>query len=313
MNRLLDIQERIRTTTAALGRLEPEFAKNPQSASLNANIRSLRKLYDNLTLDFEQISSSLGLDICVYRILDERPSIRTLSSSLASFQDALSTTFEALKKGPRERRTFSPETIAQTEFRVAYTFPGSFGVVLTVFNQPLLSDDWLNDLDNAVDKVFLLARSKSSESVLELSRILGKAPVKAVYDWAKANVKGMTGAEVEWKRNKTIRNRILIQYPEFGELSLNIEKIVDHSIKEIDEIGTLVGADIVSKKFHFVVEATDHDIRGHFSDAISESQRAELPARYKAHFRKTTRLSLATEEEKIEYFLTHLESLRENN
>jgi hypothetical protein len=314
MNRLLDVQERIQQTTAALGRLEPEFAKNPNSAALNANIRSLRKLYTNLTDDFESVSISLGLTICEYRLLEARPSVRSLSNSLATFQDALSVTFEALKKGPQERKAFSSETLSQTEFHVAYTFPGSFGVVLTVANQPLVQrDNWLRDLDGAVDKVFDLSRAKSPESILEFSKTLGRGPVKAIYEWAKANARSMTGTEIGWKRDVNVRNRILLQYPEFAELSSNIERTTGSTVVEIDEVGVLAGADIVSKRFHFVVESTDTDIRGHFAGAISESQQATLPSRYKAHFRKTTTYSMAFDEEKPDYFLMRLEPIDEDN
>jgi hypothetical protein len=309
MNRLLDIQERIRTTTAALGRLEPEFVKNPNSPSLNANIRSLRKLYDNLTMDFEEISGAVGLDVCSYRILDERPSVRTLSKSLGTFQDALATTFQSLMKGPLTKRFLSAETLAQTELSVAYTFPGSFGVVMTVPNErTLFGDDWLGELDRAMDMVFSVARAKTSDSVLELSKSLGKAPIVAVYDWAKANARDMVGTDVQWKRNKSVRNRLLMQYPEFRELTSNIERSSEQRSLETQMEGILVGADILSHRFHFVVDGSDEDIRGRFTDAISDSQTAELPSKYTAHFRKTTQHSLSTDEENIEYFLMRLEA-----
>lgn len=191
---------------------------------------------------------------------------------------------------------------------MAYTFPGSFGVVLTVPNERgLFGDDWLGELDRAMEMVFSVARAKSSEALLDLSKSLGKAPIVAVYDWAKANARDMVGADVQWKRSKSVRNHLLMQYPEFKELTVNIERSSELRSLETQMQGILVGADILSGRFHFVVDGSDEDIRGRFTDAISISQTAQLPSRYSAYFRKTTQHSLSTDEENVEYFLIRLE------
>ena len=82
----------------------------------------------------------------------------------------------------------------------------------------------------------------------------------------------------------------------------------EESDSDLAVSGILVGADTKSRRFHFVTDDTDEDIRGKFSDAISESIHAEIPMRYVAHLHKTTQISFATEDEIVSYFLERLET-----
>ena len=306
MSRLLELQERLRTTTEALGRLQGALAANPDSVGLGANIRSLQKLHNALREDFESAANALGMDVCSYRMLEDQPSARSLATSVGTFQDAFSLAFEALRKGPRQRKVFSAETETRTEFRVAYTFPGSFGLAFTIPNERMLGD-WFSDLDNAINEVFSIAHADSAESIRDIAKRLGRGPVVAVYDWAKVNSGNKCGAQIEWRRKGSVRHSLNMQYPEFAQLSERIERTGEEETTDISVAGTLVGADTSSHRFHFVTKDTDDDLRGRFSDAISESQKAELPARYRAHIRKTTKRAYSTDEEIVSYFLSRLE------
>ena len=143
MNVVLDLQEKLRTNTAAIGRLSMAIAQHPESPAAKANLRSLRKLQSSLTDAYVQAVREMGVDVCKYRLLENNPSARTLSKALAGFQDAFSTVFEVLRSGqPMNRKALTRETLRLTDLRVAYTFPGSFGVVLTVPRDRLIFDDW---------------------------------------------------------------------------------------------------------------------------------------------------------------------------
>src|SRR6266852_5751694 len=127
MERLLDLQDKILRTSQALGRLESEVVLRQNSRSLQSNILSLKKLHRNLQHDFNIAAEDLGLDVCHYRMLEDRPPAKALSSSIGAFQDALSLTYECLRTGvPKAKRFFNSLTEEQTELRVAYSYPGSF-------------------------------------------------------------------------------------------------------------------------------------------------------------------------------------------
>jgi hypothetical protein len=307
MSEILHLQNQLQTVGATLGRMEMEVAHHPESAGLAANFRSLKKLHSNLQDDFARVADRLGLDVLHYRLLDDRPTAKALSSSVGTFQDAISVAYEALREGPQERRSGSPKIALETALQVAYSYPGSFGVVFTVPTERMLIPDMQSRLDKAMEAVIDAGKAHNNKSAISnVERRMGRATVRAVYDWAKANSRHRTGTAIEWRREQTVRVEVLIQAPEFTALSDMLENIADRQERTIMPTGTLVGADIRSHRFHFVTDA-DEDIRGKFSEAISESQVASLPGRYLAVIRKATETKYATEEELITYFLEKLD------
>lgn len=308
MSQLLHIQDKLQTVGASIGRLDMELARHRDSAGLMANMRSLRKLHANLQEEFSQAADELGLDVMHYRLLETRPTAKALSSSVGTFQDAISVAYDALLTGPKRRRSLTPVVISETSLQVAYSYPGSFGVVFTVPTERMLLPDMPSRLDQAMQTVLDLGKAHDSKALItEAEQKFGKATVTAVYQWAKANSQHRLGTGIEWRRKEKMRAEVLIQAPEFTALSETLDNIADRRELMIAPKGTLVGADIKSHRFHFVT-VNDEDIRGSFSDAISDSQVAEIPHAYSAIIRKTTETKYATDEEIVTYFLEKLES-----
>jgi hypothetical protein len=308
MDALIHLEDKIRSTGAALGRLEAELPRYTGSRSLLSNILSLRKLHENLSAEYDAVANDIGFDILHYRILDDHPSARTLAKSVNGFQDAFSLIYEATRTGPKQRRIFNPELAHMSELRAAYTYPGSFGIVFTIPNERLLIPDQQTALEDAAMQVMEIAKAGSNTKVIaDAVKAVGKAPIVAIYEWAKNNAANNAGAAIDWQRERTTRDSVLLQAPEFAALSETIEK-TSEIIETIESFeGTLVGADVKSKRFHFIADNATASIHGRFSDAISEEHKAELPARYMAVIRKTVQTTFATEEEKISYFLSKLD------
>jgi hypothetical protein len=310
MSQILHLQEKLQDVSATMGRLEMELARHPESAGLAANMRSLRKLHANLSDDFAYAANQIGLDVLHYRVLEERPTARALSGSVGTFQEAISVAYDAFQHGPKMRRVLTPLIAQETALQVAYSYPGSFGVVFTIPNQRLLLENMSSQLDMAVQTVLDLGKSYNNTSAIsEVERRLGKATISAVYSWAQTNSENRIGAAIEWRRNELVRAEVLIQELEFRALSETLESIARKTDKELNVVGVLVGANTSSHRFDFIVRATDDHIRGRFEDAISDSQSAEVPRKYRAFITQTTETTYATEEEKITYFLNRLEPI----
>jgi hypothetical protein len=309
MERLLDLQDKILKTSQALGRLESEVVARQNSRSLQSNILSLKKLHHNLQHDFDIAADELGLDVCHYRMLQDRPPAKALGRAIGAFQDALSLTYECLRTGiPKAKRLFTSLTAEETELRVAYSYPGSFGVAFTIPNEKLLFPDMRTTLDKAVETVFDLGKAADNKAIIsKAAQQIGRAPIVAIHDWAKANVDYDVGASIAWKRRQNTSSEVLIQAPEFDLLYNSLERIVETRDEEVVVQGILVGADAKSKRFHFVIGNSFEEIRGRFTDAISDDEQASIPGKYTARLHKTTEVSYATDEEKISYLLLRLE------
>jgi hypothetical protein len=309
VSQIVHLQDKLQTVGATLAQLEMQVARHPESRGLTANFLSLKRLHDGLQEEFDKEADALGMDVMHYRLLESRPSAKALSSSVGTFQNAISVAYDALLNGPKIRRTLSSLVSAETSLQVAYSYPGSFGVVFTVPNQRFLIPELPSHLERALGTVIGLGKAHGNkESISQAERQYGKATIAAVYDWAKANSTNRVGTAIQWRREKEVRIDALIQVPEFFALSESLENIVDRSVETMRVSGTLVGADISSHRFHFVT-SNDRDIRGNFSTAISDTQVAEIPHKYDAIILKTTERKYAPEEEHESYFL---ESLSQN-
>src|SRR5258708_31734212 len=103
MDRLLHLQDKIRSATAAIGKLESELPVHPQSVGLQRNILSLRKLHRNLREQFQEAANALGVGVCHYRVLNEMTTAKALSNAIWGFQEDFTLAYDALRKRPQVR------------------------------------------------------------------------------------------------------------------------------------------------------------------------------------------------------------------
>jgi hypothetical protein len=125
----------------------------------------------------------------------------------------------------------------------------------------------------------------------------------AIYEWATNNVENQSGAAIQWRHENQTREEAILQVPEFAAIAETIQRTSETVETRIVTIGTLIGADLHTHSFRFLPDGEDTTIRGRFSDAISETQKAQLPQRYTATIVKTAITSYATEQDKASYFL----------
>ena len=307
MSSLLDIQEQLLNTNAALARMERAAAEDPSSSSVQAMGRSLRKRQQALESAFLAEANSIGVDVCTYRLFGDggNPTIAGLSKVLGDFQTFVSTVYNAIKTAaPKERTRVSGSIARESSFEFGYVFAGSLGIVLTVPNERLLMGE--SKLDETMETVFAMARATDSSQILEHAKQLGPASVRAMYNWAVGHTQSGLGVDIQWRRERVVRAELLAQRPELERLSATIETTSDEKEEQFDSECELVGADVTRQSFHLKL-STGEDIRGSFKDAISPSQTVELPKRYKATLLKTTSIRYSTGEEKVSYQLLRLD------
>ena len=311
MSKLAEIQEQLLETNAAMAELDKAIAKDARSLSLAATMQSLEKRYQKLEANFLTEADNIGIDVCAYRVFRDEgfPTVKGLSSVLGDFQNLVSTVYDSIKTiTPKVRARISAKTAAETEFRFAYTFSGSVGVVLTITNQRLLFGE--SHLDESLHVISDMTKVHDSPEVLEYSRRLGPASIRALYNWAYDHAEAGLGVDIEWRRQQLIRTRLFTQRPEFEKLYQTISATSDEIVSEQTVRADLVGVDVARRSFHLQLD-TGENIRGSLSKAldISEKQTVELPKRYSAQIRKIEKIRFSTEEEDISYNLLNLERL----
>ncbi len=307
MSFLANTQSQIAKTNTMIAREERALVEHPDcKEAILRSIASLKKVQGQLEAQFSEAANSAGVDICTYRVLSEEGTyhIASVAEALSSFQKAVSVVYDALKNGPKQRMRVGPEAATESTFDFSYCFAGSVGFALTIPNERLLADIQ-STLDDAIDKLFSLARSAQPADIAQQAKELGHGPVRAVRQWAGCLAQAGLGAEICWQRGKDLRNRLLIQRPELQHLCNTIDEKGGEAITTREVVGELCAANVRAKSFSMQLEG-DEIIHGSFSDAISEAHSAELPHRYRAKLTKTVQVNYATDDENVSYHLTEL-------
>src|SRR6266404_3688830 len=220
---ILEIQEKLQDTTAAIAHLERSIVANPDAETLTATLRSLYKRQELLESAFLDLADKMEVDVCRYRLFagHSRTTITALADAWRNFQTFFSVTYDALKNGPKQRGRISTDSIDESSLGFAYSFSGSVGIVLTLPNERLLLGE--TALDDTVQKVFQMAESQTHEQIAEYVESMGPATIRAMYACAYAHVQNGLGAEIQWKREQQVRASLLIQEPELARLVTAIQ------------------------------------------------------------------------------------------
>ncbi len=306
MARLLELQSLLQEAVAGLVRFDQAIASSPAStsSSLVLAARSLHDQYDQLQSAFLAEAKRTEIDVCTYRMFttlgDTRYTLNEVTTALQDFQRLFSTVHRAL----RPRRSRRRDEVEDAGFGIAYTFPGSLGIALTLPRELEMFDS-NQYYDEAMQTVFAMAQSRSPDEIVQHVRSVGPTAVRQMDRWAADHVSYGLGADIRWKTQTANPKRLFIQPPEISGLR-NAILLSDYSApRTIEVVGVLVGADMDRKSFHFKTEARQ-DLRGRFLDAITTEHRVQLPAPYTAKIRVTTQTVYSTNEEEDEYFLLSL-------
>lgn len=304
MSNLIALIDKLRQTDESIAETEAAFAQS-KSPAIALSLQSLQRWRAELEVQFEQATITQQVDVCRYRIFDainDSPAVRVVANTLRDFQELVTTAYEALRTGPKQRITTNAEARSATSFNFAYTFSGSLGVVLTVPNDHLLMGSTY--LDAAVEEVFGLLSASDSSAIRQKAETLGPAAVALAYRWAKVQAEAGVGSDVEWRRGPLVRSRVLLQHQELQHLEQLIAQTTEIVEDRVPMRGRLVGIDAKTRTFHF--EYAGDDIRGRVAESVSFETTVELPAIYDAVVLQRKRIELATGEESITYLLESL-------
>jgi hypothetical protein len=303
MSALFEIIEKIQDTEAALAMAERAVARSPHSETLAITVKSIQKRRANLESQFSEIAKQQILDVCSYRIFSETQDnikISSLANALHDFQSLFTTVFDALKNGPKERARVDAATVANSAFDFGYCFSGSAGIVMTMPAEIVLFGD--SDLDRTITEIFEMANTTTPDQLKLHAKRLGLASVRKIYQWVTDHLQAGAGADIQWKKNNEIKQKLFIQVPQLEAL----QKAISETSEEVEEIvelnGMLVGLDVATKKFHMEFPDAE-DMKGDISPAIGTRQTLELPKQYAVEILKKTKIKFSTETEEISYFL----------
>lgn len=312
MNQLLNIRKKIENTNEALSRLSRMLRDRPDAPGLLANMQVLERTSKELEQEFSSAAKEIGLEVCTYRLFSDEKSQRSIFSlgkALVNFQSMFSVVYDAIKfEQPKPTAHLHDGIWDETQFEFSYSYAGSIGIAMTLSSEV---DLFGSPFDKTIRTLFSMAQVQTSEAMKEYSKSVGVAPVKAMYVWANELAQADFGVDIKWIGYRTPEMRLVIPKADLISLRETISSMSEEQHTEFSTEGTLVAAHILRKTFGFQYSEGDslQLINGRFIDAINQSHAATVPALYRAHFRKTTRTTYSTQEDRVEYVLLRLEEL----
>lgn len=304
MSDYASIVERTRRAFASVSKLERALQGSPENAAIQINLAASRKLARQNQERLYQIAEMQHVEVCNYKLLPEATDkyrVLFVSKSLLEYQNLFSQIHDAKRNGPKQRTSIGKDAFTESMLDFAYTYSGSLGVVLLAQSD---RDFFDGNLDPSIDALFTVMEIRDNKSVREVAMSLGNAVVKRVHDWSKANVDGGFAADVRWNRSDGRQLGEVIERDRMERIIEIIEATSDVTSNVLSAQGFLIGGDLSSRSFHFVVPDGD-DFRGKLSDEFPSDTEMTLGKRYSASLMETTKLIYSTEkiERRVELLL----------
>jgi hypothetical protein len=205
---------------------------------------------------------------------------------------------------PKDTAHLSSAVIQQSSFDFSYAYSGSVGFVFTMPNDRLLTGE--TRLDDAMGHLFAMAQCSSADEVKEFAKRVGLAPVRAIYDWANALCASDAGADVKWEKDQETKGSLLLQPAQVRALRDLIALASDLEIDENTFPGILLGFDSQTLTFRLEPQDGGSVIRGKIAVDADLPLPVEIPKRYTAQVRTSTRIKYSTEQPEIAHTLLSL-------
>jgi hypothetical protein len=306
MTELLDLRNLLQETTSTLEQMEREVARAPQDWGLAVTAESLRKRQSELEQAFISLANSNWQDVCDYRIIpqDADYPIMAVSKSLASFQDLVTTIFDAFKTRPKTRARISADIAAASTLSFGYAYPGSLGFVLTMPNERLLIGE--SELDRAIAAIFEMAKAEQPSQLSDYVARVGVAGIRSLYAWSRSHYEYGLSVDIRWRRHDAVQSHVIVQIQELAHLNEIIEQASDETVEEFTLDGILQGGDLQTRRFHMSFPDAD-DAAGQIGDGFALAPEAlVLGRRYRAELVKRTVIKLSTGDEETHWELAGL-------
>lgn len=308
MSDYASVIERARKAFASVSKLESALTRDPNNIALQVNLAASLKLARKSELQIQEFAKYQRIDVCNYRIVPDNErglKLGFVSRSLLEYQNLFSQIYDAIKNGPKGRAQFGGEVATESAMELAYTYSGSLGFVLLAHSE---RDFFEGNLDGPINTLFDILSVKKRKEVRDIAETYGHAVVKRLHDWSRANIDGHFDADIYWMRSDgaTIGEMI-----ERDRLENIVELIVDAGDEKITKetvAGILVGGDINSGSFHFIVP-NGNDYRGSISPQFISQTDMTLGKKYLATIIATSIEIFATDRIERRYQLENLQEI----
>lgn len=251
------VADRAKKAFASVARLENALAMNPGDRGLSINLTSMRRAAEEARKELARLAEINKIEVCQYRMVPIESGsygLAHVSRVLLEYQKLFSQIYDAFKNGPKSNAVVGADAERESMMDFAYTYSGSLGVVMLARSD---RDFLEGSLDKPIEAIFQILDINDIDNVKDISHSLGRAVVKRIHDWSKANVDGGFSADIQWKRSD---GKLLGQMIDRSSLQKIVDLVgstSDTKTVVIEIQAMLIGGNLGSNTFQLTVPGGD--------------------------------------------------------
>lgn len=301
MSKFQELIDRLTETDELLNRLDGQG----DDEFVRLNSLSVMKRRKEISEEIDEYLAVRQRSFLVYRIIrdgEQRYAAKAVGAALETFQDLLTSVYDALVHGPKKRFRPSFGSVQETLLEFGGASSGSVKVFLAADENRLLVDD--TKFHRALVLVEKTLSAQTTEDLTELSKQVGIASISKAYSWAEHAAQNGFATELTWGQTTSARNGLLISHEEAERVRALIAERSDEESVLVEENGILHGFDKDTSYFHFLPFGSKDHIKGTVAASVPQKVTTGVP--YKATMAMTTLTVFATGEEKVSWMLISL-------
>ncbi len=248
------------------------------------------------------------IDLCRYRVkksVDGAYPAINLAQSIATYQELFTALYDFVKHGAKSAANYARDVRQNSLLNLAYTYPGSIGVLLSIDNTRDLFGS--GELDEIIDALNRVVELESIDQVRSVAHEMGLNVVRNVFKWADQNWKSEYSVDIQWTRSDAVTKGGHVPRAQFLKLKSLIQETSDEEPEEIEVVGTLVGLHVLSDTFSISTENGD-TYSGRLADGFAKRQ-YKIPGQYRSKIVRKTTVKYATEATAVTYSLLSLDEI----
>jgi hypothetical protein len=292
----------LRSKAAAM---ERALAASPEDKGLRITLLSARRMADRAEEELAEAAKQSDIDLCRYKVTrqtDGHYAAATFAESLVAYQDLFTALYDFVKNGMKTTASYAKEVKQASLLNLAYTYPGSLGVLLAIPNQRDLFDK--GELDQIIDSMSKVSELQTIEDVRAVAGSMGLNVVRNVFKWADQNWKSDFSVDIQWTRSDSVAKGGHVTRSQLFKITSLIQQTSDEKSDDVEVVGTLVGLHYLTDVFA-ITTATGNTYSGRLGAGFDKGE-YKIPSVYRAKLGAKTTVKYATETTTTTYRLLAL-------
>jgi len=305
------ILDRLADLEATIDRVSRQIPPAEGRSAMRMALQSLEARREELLAALNDVAAANFIDICDYRLLPERESdysINMVTQALRSFQDMVTSIYDAITTRPKMRGSWDAASIVNSSFSFGYSYTGSLGIVLMIPNERLIGEIESN-LDRSVMVALEATKTRDPGEISKFAQRYGLSAIRYLYQWSKVHADHAVGVRIKWRRQELVRYETLEQFQDFREFCNLVERGSEPVEERIPLRAELLAFDAVSRRFRLGIPDSP-GIRGSLADEFDATILRTIHSGYQVSLTKRTIIRYATSKEDVSWTLVALDELK---